>query len=174
MPEIYTIGHSDRDLDTFVALLRHRGIEMLVDIRRYPGSRHAPWFNEDHLRESLPMAGISYIHLVSLGGRRRARPDSPNTAWQHPSFRGYADYMETAEFRAGLEELTALAQQHRVAIMCAETVWWRCHRALVSDALMATGWQVWHILDESDPRPHRYTAPARIVDGELTYHQDAS
>jgi uncharacterized protein (DUF488 family) len=172
VPDIYTIGHADRPWDTFIDLLHRQGITLLADIRRFPGSRHAPQFNEDHLRTALAAGGIAELHLAALGGRRRARPDSRNTAWRNPSFRGYADYMETPEFQAGLEELEALARTHRVAVMCAETVWWRCHRSLVADALTADGWQVWHIIDMGDPQPHRYTAPARIVDGALTYHPD--
>lgn len=109
--------------------------------------------------------------LPELGGRRRARPDSPNDTWRNPSFRGYADYMETAEFEAGLDALMSLARTHRVAVMCAEAVWWRCHRALVSDALVAKGWRTQHIMSDGSLRPHRMSAPARIVDGELTYHE---
>jgi len=167
--EIYTIGHATRAWSEFVDLLHRSGISLLVDIRRFPGSRHAPQFKQEALREALVAEGIRYQHLPALGGRRRARPDSPNTAWRHPSFRGYADYMETGEFQTGLRELMELAQTQRVAIMCAESVWWKCHRALVADALLARGWQVWHILDGGKLRPHQFTAPARLVDGALTY-----
>jgi len=173
MPDIFTIGHADRSWETFVDLLHRQDINLLVDIRRFPGSRHAPQFNDDRLRQALAAEGIDELHLSALGGRRRARPDSPNTTWRHPSFRGYADYMETREFQDALEALAALARTRRVAAMCAETVWWWCHRSLVADALTAHGWQVWHILDAADPRPHRYTSPARIVNGALTYHPDA-
>lgn len=172
VPGIFTIGHADRPWEDFVTLLERHGITLLVDVRRHPGSRHAPQFNEDHLRTALADREIGYLHLAALGGRRRGHADSPNTTWRNASFRGYADYMETPEFQAGLDELVAMARSHRIAIMCAETVWWRCHRSLIADALTAQGWQVWHILDEGDPRPHRYTAPARIVDGALTYHPD--
>jgi uncharacterized protein (DUF488 family) len=172
VPEIFTIGHAARSWDTFVDLLHRQDITLLVDIRRFPGSRHAPQFNEDHLRAALATEGIGYLHLAALGGRRRARPDSPNAAWRHPSFRGYADHMETREFQAGLDHLMTLARTRRVAVMCAETVWWKCHRSLVADALTAHGWQVWHIIDEGHPQSHRYTSPARIVNGTLTYHPE--
>jgi uncharacterized protein (DUF488 family) len=172
VPEIYTIGHAARSWAEFVDLLHHQGITLLVDIRRFPGSRHAPQFNEETMRAALADEGIGYQHLPDLGGRRRALPDSPNTAWRHPSFRGYADYMETSEFQASLHELIELAQTERVAIMCAEAVWWKCHRSMVADALLAKGWQVWHILDDGEPRTHRFTAPARLVDGALTYRPD--
>lgn len=166
---IYTIGHVALPAERFIELLRLYDITLLVDIRRFPGSRTSPQFNPDDLRLTLAQAGIGYIHLEALGGRRQPVPDSPNTSWNNASFRGYADYMETAAFREGLHELTALASKQRVAIMCAEAVWWRCHRSMVSDALMADGWQVWHIMSDGSLRPHRYTSPARIVNGELTY-----
>lgn len=174
MPELFTIGHADRPRDAFATMLHHHGITLLVDIRRFPGSRHAPQFNQDVMRIALATAGIGYLHLPVLGGRRRPLPDSRNTTWRNASFQGYADYMETSEFSAGLAELKALAAEpgQRVAIMCAETVWWRCHRALVSDALLSQGWQVWHILDDGAAKPHRLSAPARIVNGTLTYHPD--
>lgn len=169
--EIFTIGHASLPIEAFIEALQRHRIEILVDIRRYPGSRHAPQFGQDALRLELETAGIGYVYLGALGGRRKARPDSPNTGWRNASFRGYADYMETEEFRRGLAELMTLAQDQRVAIMCAEAVWWRCHRALVSDALMADGWRVMHIMSDGSVRPHRFSAPARLVDGELTYHQ---
>lgn len=171
MREIFTIGHSSLPVDRFIELLQSYGVDLLADIRRHPGSRHAPQFSAEALRQSLDAAGIAYWQLPALGGRRRARPDSLNFAWRNASFRGYADYMETAEFETGLAELTSLARTHRVAIMCAEAVWWRCHRALVSDALVANGWQVWHIMSDGSLQSHRMTAPARIEDGTLTYHE---
>ena len=170
-PEIFTIGHSDLSQVDFVELLLNHGITLLIDIRRHPGSRHAPQFGQDALTGALASVGIGYIHFPALGGRRRARRDSPNTGWRNASFRGYADYMETAEFRKGLQGLEELARMQRVAIMCAEAVWWRCHRSMVSDALMADGWQVWHIMSDGSVRPHHFTDPARVVDGALTYHQ---
>jgi uncharacterized protein (DUF488 family) len=168
---IYTIGHVALPAGQFVDLLRQHGISLLVDIRRFPGSKKSPRFNPNELRQMLADADIGYAHIEALGGRRQPLPDSPNAAWENASFRGYADYMETAEFQDGLRELMAFASVRRVAIMCAEAVWWRCHRSMVSDALMADGWQVRHIMSDGSVRPHRYTAPARLVDGRLTYHQ---
>jgi uncharacterized protein (DUF488 family) len=173
MREIYTVGHAARPWKEFVGLLHGHEITILADIRRFPGSRHAPQFNEETMRTALAAEGIGYHHLPLLGGRRQARADSVNTAWKHPSFRGYADYMETRDFQDGLHELTVLARSHRVAVMCAETVWWKCHRSLVADALMAEDWHVLHILDTGEPRPHRLTTPARLESGVLTYHADS-
>jgi uncharacterized protein (DUF488 family) len=170
--KIFTIGHVALPAERFVQLLQQHGIRLVVDIRRFPGSRTSPQFNPQELRLTLAHAGIGYAHLEALGGRRRARPDSLNTVWNNESFRGYADYMETAEFRDGLEELMARASAEPVAIMCAEAVWWRCHRSMVSDALTAKGWQVCHIMSDGSVRPHRYTAPAGLIDGELTYHRE--
>jgi uncharacterized protein (DUF488 family) len=169
--EIFTIGHAALPIADFIELLRRSGIDLLVDIRRHPGSRHVPQFGEGLLRDEMQAAGIGYVHLDALGGRRKARPDSPNSAWRNASFRGYADYMETDEFRRGLRELEELARTHLVAIMCAESVWWRCHRSMVADALMADGWLVRHIMSDGSIRLHQFTAPARIVDGRLTYHE---
>lgn len=170
MRDIFTIGHSSRAWEEFVDLLHRNGITLLVDIRRFPGSRHAPQFNEEVLSAALATEGIGYRHLSALGGRRRARADSRNTAWRNPSFRGYADYMETGAFHAAIHELKALARKDRIAIMCAEAVWWRCHRSMVADVLKGDGWQVWHIIDDGPPKPHRFTRPARVEDGVLTYH----
>jgi len=174
VPELFTIGHADRPWESFVTMLHHHGITLLVDIRRFPDSRHAPQFNKESMRTALATEGIGYVHLPILGGRRKRQAGSRNTTWRNVSFQGYADYMETPEFAAGLADLKALAAEpgQRVAIMCAETVWWRCHRALVADALLSQGWQVWHILDDGAAKPHRLSAPARIVDGVLTYHPD--
>lgn len=168
---IFTIGHAALSIEVFVELLQQHQIELLVDIRRFPGSRNAPQFGQERLQASLEQAGIAYLHLAVLGGRRKTRPDSPNWAWRNESFRGYADYMETAEFQLGLRELESLARTRRVAIMCAEAVWWRCHRSMVADALTADGWQVWHIMSDGTLRAHRLSQPAHIVDGTLTYHE---
>lgn len=165
---IWTIGHSTRSAAEFIELLQREQVEVLVDVRRFPGSRKYPHFSGDALKASLPVAGIDYIQLPALGGRRAARPDSPNTAWRNDAFRGYADYMETAEFLVGFRELTAIAQIRRTAIMCAEAVWWRCHRGLVADLLKVEGWEVLHIFDKKVER-HPFTGAARVVDGKLTY-----
>jgi uncharacterized protein (DUF488 family) len=172
MRDIFTIGHASRTWEDFVGLLYRNGITLVADVRRFPGSRHAPQFNEKVMSDALADEGIAYRHLSALGGRRRARPDSRNTTWRNPSFQGYADYMETDEFHAALRELMELARESRVAIMCAETVWWRCHRSMVADALTGKDWQVWHIVDTGPPKPHRSTSPARFADGVLTYHAE--
>ncbi len=169
--EILTIGHAALPWSQFLELLRRFEIALVVDIRRFPGSRHAPQFGQDVMRAALTIEGIEYLHLSELGGRRRARPDSLNTTWRNASFRGYADYMETEEFRDGLDRLMSLAQTQRVAIMCAESVWWRCHRSMVSDALLAQGWRVLHIMSAGKLQPHHFTEPARLVNGTLTYRE---
>ena len=138
---IWTIGHSTRTLEEFVEMLQHYNITLLVDIRSFPGSRRYPHFNKEALEVSIPNNNIKYIHLLKLGGRRRVKPDSENTAWKHPAFRGYADYMETDEFKEGIHELEELARNDRTAIMCSEAVWWSCHRSMVSDYLKVSEWQ---------------------------------
>lgn len=144
-------------------------IQALVDVRSFPGSRRYPHFNKENLRSSLAEAGIDYVHLPALGGRRRARPDSINLAWRNQSFRGYADYMETGGFADGIAKLLDIAAQRRTAIMCAESLWWRCHRSLISDYLKAQGIEVIHILAGGKSEPHPYTSAARIVNGRLSY-----
>ena len=168
-PTIFTIGHSTREWMDFIELLTDHQIDLVADIRSYPSSRHYPQYNRETMEEALAVVSIGYVHLPALGGRRKPQPDSPNTTWRHPSFRGYADYMETPAFAAGIDRLTALARQHRTAYMCSEAVWWKCHRRMVSDYLTAHGWQVWHIQDQGLSR-HTLSDPARLVDGELTYH----
>lgn len=169
MTTIWTIGHSTRSLEEFIGLLRRHGIGLVADVRRFPGSRRVPQFDKAGLRDALAADGIGYAHLPGLGGRRPARPDSRNLNWRNASFRGYADYMETAEFRAGLDRLLELARSARTAVMCAEAVWWRCHRSLIADRLKSTGIRVIHILDYDRTEEHPYTAAARLVDGHLTY-----
>ena len=169
MSRIYTIGHSTRSQEDFITMLRSFDIRMLVDVRHFPGSRKYPHFNQDALRQVLVDAGIGYEHIVSLGGRRKARPDSHNTAWRHPAFRGYADHMETPEFHEGIKRLEALGRHSTVAYMCSEAVWWRCHRSMISDYLKAAGWQVLHIMDVDKASEHPYTAPARLENGRLSY-----
>lgn len=166
---IHTIGHSTRPFDGFVAVLRAHAIEAVADVRTVPKSRHNPQFHIDALTRTLPEAGLGYVHLRALGGLRHARPDSPNAGWRNASFRGYADYMQTPEFAAGLAELLALAAEKRTVIMCAEAVPWRCHRSLVGDALLVRGHEVLDIYDERTAKPERLTSFA-VVDGlEVTY-----
>jgi uncharacterized protein (DUF488 family) len=170
MKRIWTIGHSTRNIDNFISVLEENGIKLLADVRKLPGSKRYPQFNKDALADSLGKAGIHYEHFPELGGRRKAKPDSHNTAWRNESFRGYADYMETQEFREGIARLVDLAEKiGQTAIMCAEAVWWRCHRALISDFLKVRGIEVTHIIDAKRIEPHPYTSAARIIDGQLTY-----
>src|SRR5579884_3433204 len=143
---IWTIGHSTRSLDEFISLLKENGIRLLADVRSWPGSRRYPQFNRETLADLLGKTGIRYEHFPELGGKRKPKPDSRNTAWRNASFRGYADHMETEEFRKGVETLLELAgNAGPVALMCAEAVWWRCHRALISDYLKARGVEVLHV-----------------------------
>jgi uncharacterized protein (DUF488 family) len=167
---IWTIGHSTRTIDEFMAALEARGIKLLVDVRSLPGSKRYPQFNKERLVKSLEEHGIRYEHFPELGGRRQPRPNSRNIAWRNASFRGYADYMETEEFRKGVERLLDLADEAGpTVIMCAEAVWWRCHRSLISDFLKARGIEITHILDANKAEPHPYTSAARLVNGDLSY-----
>ena len=171
IPRIWTIGHSTRKIDNFISLLEENGIKSLVDVRSLPGSKRYPQFNKEALADSLGKAGIRYEHFPQLGGRRKPKPDSRNTAWRNASFRGYADYMETEEFRKAIARLIDLANEAGpTAIMCAEAVWWRCHRALISDFLKARAIEVIHVLDANKTEPHPFTSAARIANGELSYH----
>jgi uncharacterized protein (DUF488 family) len=167
--KIWTIGHSTRADHEFGEILLAHKIETLVDVRTYPGSRRYPQFNKPVLSAFLANLGIKYVHEPRLGGRRSASKDSHNTAWRNAQFRGYADHMETEEFRAGVQELLELAERSPTAIMCAEALWWRCHRSLVADYLKAAGHEAIHILDEKKTEEHPFTSAARIVDGELSY-----
>ena len=167
---IWTIGHSTRKIEVFLSLLDENGIKAVADVRMFPGSKRYPQFAREALAKSLCTAGIRYEHFPELGGRRKAKPDSKNTAWRNESFRGYADYMETEDFRNGIARLIDLADQSGpTAIMCAEAVWWRCHRSLISDYLKARGVKVVHILDTKKIEPHPFTSAAKIVDGQLSY-----
>jgi uncharacterized protein (DUF488 family) len=169
MARLWTIGHSTRSIDTFIELLAAAGIERLADVRRFPGSRRLPHFGREALAAALGTAGLQYVHLPDLGGRRTARPDSRNTAWRDPSFRGYADYMATPEFNRALADLISLAVSAPTAIMCAEALWWQCHRGLIADRLKSDGHEVLHILGAGKIEPHPYTSAAQIVDGALSY-----
>ena len=165
----WTIGHSSRPLEEFIALLQSHGIERVADVRRYAGSRAHPHFNPDALAASLEDVGIAYTPFPELGGRRAPRADSPNTVWRNAAFRGYADYMATPAFHAGLQRFIGAARERRSSLMCAEAVWWRCHRGLIADALKADGIPVLHIMGIGRATEHPYTAAARIVDGRLEY-----
>jgi len=164
---IYTIGHSTRHLDELIGLLGDHGVGRLADIRRFPGSRRYPHFSRESLANSLPRAGIEYMHVVELGGRRDPLPDSPNTAWRNDQFRGYADHMASAEFQNALDRM--LASDVPTAIMCAEAVPWKCHRNLVADELTRRGHEVIHILGPGASQRHVINPVARVVDGHLVY-----
>lgn len=166
---LWTIGHSTRTLEQFIELLASQQIQALADVRRFPGSRRLPHFNQENLSKSLAEIGIEYVHFPELGGRRKALPNSPNTSWRNEAFRAYADFMMTPEFRAGIERLLKLAQEKRTAIMCSEAVWWRCHRSLIADYLKAAGHTVLHIMAANKTDEHPFTSAARIVDGKLSY-----
>jgi uncharacterized protein (DUF488 family) len=166
---IWTIGHSTRSADEFNEILLLNKIGALVDVRSFPGSRRYSHFNKPELSRNLDAAGIHYSHNPQLGGRRRPLPDSKNTAWQNASFRAYADHMESAEFGEGIENLLEIARNERAAIMCAEALWWRCHRSLIADFLKAHGHEVIHIISAAKTETHPYTSAARIVDGRLSY-----
>jgi uncharacterized protein (DUF488 family) len=152
------VGHSTKSMEEFVSILRSFDIELLADVRHYPGSRKFPHFNKPELERSLPAEGISYVSLPELGGRRKPKPDSVNTVWRNEAFRGYADYMESEEFAQGISALTETAHIKRTAYMCSEAVWWRCHRALISDHLKARGWTVMHIMNKGQTREHPFTS----------------
>lgn len=166
---VWTIGHSTRPLNEFIDLLKENSIEAVADVRSYPGSRKYPHFGAEALAVSLPAAGIEYVPFKQLGGRRKARADSPHTVWRHEAFRGYADYMDTEAFTKGIGELLSLAKTRRTAVMCAEAVWWRCHRSMIADHLKAEGVTVEHILSPGKTELHPYTSAASIIDGKLVY-----
>ena len=167
---LWSIGHSTHALGEFVALLGHHGIEVVADIRRFPRSRRHPQFDIDALAAALPEHGVVYRHLPELGGRRTPRADSPNDAWRHRSFRGYADHALTAEFAAGLSTLREIGEGAPTAMMCSEALWWRCHRRLVADRLVAGGDGVLHISSDGGSSPHELTSFAsRNADGTILY-----
>lgn len=166
---IFTIGHSTRTLAQLIGLLRRHDVTVLADVRLHPGSRRLPHFSRSALEAELPQLGIRYIHMPALGGRRNARPDSENTGWRNPQFRGYADHMASGEWRDGMQRLIELGEQSAVGAMCAEAVPWRCHRILIADALTAKGIEVRHILGDDAPQPHKLTAFARVEGGAVTY-----
>jgi len=166
---IWTIGHSTLSIEDFIARLNSFEIQLLADVRSYPGSRRYPHFNKENLEPSLAKKGIEYLHFRELGGRRRVRPDSQNVAWRNESFRGYADYMETDEFQGGIARLLNVASERRTAIMCSEAVWWRCHRSMIADHLKANSIEVIHIMALGKSEAHPFTSAAAIVNGRLSY-----
>jgi len=170
--EILTVGHSTHTAPAFVELLAGASVELVADVRRFPSSRRMPWFNEGSLRGELAAVGIGYLHLPELGGRRSAVAGSPNAGWRVGQFQGYADHMETEEFAAGLTRLLDEAGRRRTAVMCAEAQWWRCHRRLLSDVLVARGWTVTHLGSRGETEPHRLTDFA-VVEGERLVYPPA-
>jgi uncharacterized protein (DUF488 family) len=166
---VWTVGHSTRSAEQFGGLLLAHKIKTLVDVRSFPGSRRYPQFNKAALAEYLVTLQIKYVHAPALGGRREPTAGSQNTAWKNASFRAYADYMETDSFKLGITDLIDLAGKNPTVIMCAESLWWRCHRSLIADYLKVNGVLVNHILGETKTELHPYTSAAHIVDGELSY-----
>jgi uncharacterized protein (DUF488 family) len=166
---VWTVGHSNRSLESFVAILKAHGIERVIDVRRFPASRKWPHFNAAVLSESLPKAGIDYAGMPELGGRRTARPDSPHTAWRVEAFRGYADFMDTKEFEDAFSRAIELAREKRSALLCAESLPWRCHRSLLADTFLARGREVFEILSEKEARPRRLPAFARLEGTRVIY-----
>jgi uncharacterized protein (DUF488 family) len=169
--ELFTVGHSNLDAAKFLDLLGRHDIEVLVDVRRFPGSRSFPHFNAESLSKTLVDNGIDYYWIEELGGRRAksAGRTSQNTGLRNASFRNYADYMQTDAFRAGIDRLTQIAAEKRTVIMCAESVYWRCHRRLVADFLLAHDWTIHHIFPTGETRPHQPTAGVRLTDDTVTY-----
>lgn len=168
-PTLWTIGHSTRAWEEFVLMLTEAGITALVDVRRFAGSRRNPQFSAETMVRTLPEAGIAYLPVPELGGRRTPRPGTTNLAWRNASFRGYADYMETAPYQDATTRLAHLAQAQPTAVMCAEAMWWQCHRSLIADDFKARGWEVVHLMAPGRSEVHPYTPAARIVDGRLSY-----
>ena len=166
---VWTVGHSTRSLAEFLAILAPYRIEAVADVRRFPGSRRQPQYNQPALAVALHTAGIDYISIPALGGRRQLASKAPRSAWRHPAFQGYADHLDSDEFAAGLFELLMLAWGLRTAVMCAEVLWWRCHRRMIADVLVSLGARVVHIRDAKTAQAHQLAAPARLVRGVLTY-----
>lgn len=169
---IYTIGHSTHSIEEFLEMLRSFEIKNLVDVRKMPGSRKFPQYDQDNLRKSLEDVGINYIYETNLGGRRKVHKDSKNTSWRNTSFQAYADYMETDAFKNAVVELENIAVEAPTVYMCSEAVWWRCHRSMISDYLKVRNWNVQHIMGIGKSQEHPYTSPARIVDGEVVYTEE--
>ena len=170
--ELWTIGHSTRSLSDFIALLAENRVAAIADVRRIPASRRHPHFGQQALATALAGRDLDYEHFPALGGRRRPRPDSANTGWRHEAFRGYADYMATSAFQDGIGQLLERAAERRVAVMCAEALWWQCHRRLIADSLTAAGHVVTHIVSPGKTETHRLAPPAHLVGGRLSYAGD--
>lgn len=166
---VLTVGHSTRPQDGFIDLLKAHHVSGIADVRRFPGSRRHPQFARERLAAWLPAAGIDYRHFEALGGRRRPAPDSPNTGWEHPAFRAYADYTSTTAFEEALEALLAFATAGRIAVMCAEAQWWRCHRRLIADALVVRGHDIRHIMGTGEPLAHTLPPFARVEGTSIAY-----
>jgi uncharacterized protein (DUF488 family) len=167
--EIWTIGHSTHPIEYFIRMLTNFKIEVIADVRRYPGSRRYPQFNSDALEQSLKLHDIEYVPMPDLGGRRQPAKDSVNSAWRNDAFRGYADYMQTSAYSEAFKKMEAIALLKHTAYMCSEAPWWRCHRSLISDHLKSEGWQVMHIMSATKTEEHPYTKPANVINGKLTY-----
>lgn len=166
---VYTIGHSTHSIEVFIQMLFSFNIKKLVDIRRFPGSRKFPQYNQENLKEALAVVGIEYLFMGDLGGRRKVVDKTKDSRWHNASFQAYAQYMETEPFKIAAKELMEIATHSATVYMCSEAVWWRCHRALVSDFLKVKGWTVYHIMGIGKEKEHVYTSPARIFKGKLSY-----
>ena len=169
---IYSIGHSTHSIEEFLNMLRSFDIKIIADIRSMPGSRKFPQFDMEKIKISLNEIGIQYIHMADLGGRRKMKKESKNNRWNNNSFKGYADYMETKEFENAIVKLEHIALDHPTAYMCSEAVWWRCHRSMVSDFLKAKGWTILHIMATGKVQEHKFTSPARIINGNVFYSDE--
>lgn len=170
--QIWTIGHSIKSLEEFLELLHTHGIQILADVRRFPGSRKYPHFNKETMEKELPESGVQYIHFPELGGRRKPLQNSKNTIWRNAAFKGYADYMATENFQEALHDLIEASAGKPTAMMCSEVLWWRCHRSLISDLLKSKGFTVTHIMSLSKVQEHPFTSAARVVEGKLSYEKD--
>ena len=166
---MWTVGHSNHPIERFLSILKAHRIERVLDVRRFPVSRKWPHFDAADLASSLSAAGISYVGMPELGGRRKPRSDSPHTAWRKDGFRGYADFMDTSAFAESLETVLSLARDRRTALLCAEALPWQCHRSLIADALIARGWEVREILNEKDVRARRLPGFARLEGTRVVY-----
>ena len=170
--QIWTIGHSTRNIEEFISILKLFQMKCVADVRSFPGSRKFPHFNKENLEIILPKHNIQYVHMKNLGGRRKSNPYSTNTSCRNLSFRAYADYIETETFQNGITELEKIALTQNTVYVCSEAVWWRCHRSLISDYLKSIGWNVLHIMDVNKIEDHQYTKPAKIINNKLSYTDD--